>query len=185
MPFSYFFFDTYPGYFLQALPIALLAGLLCGVRRFTRDKAAPAARKVFAALFVSYITGLLCLTLFLHLIGGLWYFLLYHQPSGRTYRWFAGNFDLVPDFFVRFSRENLGNLLMYLPFGLLHPLSRARPDWRDTLGAGLLLILAVELAQPIFGRSFDANDVILDFAGVLLSTGLFFLIRHGVAARSA
>lgn len=23
---AYFFFDTYPGYFLQALPIALLAG---------------------------------------------------------------------------------------------------------------------------------------------------------------
>ena len=111
MPFSYFFFDPYPGYFLQALPIALLAGLLCGVRRFTRDKAAPAARKVFAALFAAYITGLLCLTLFLHLISGLWYFLLYHQLSGRTYRWFAGTFDLVvsnPPYFAAGSGRSGG-----------------------------------------------------------------------------
>ena len=26
MNFQYFFFDTYPGYFLQALPVALIAG---------------------------------------------------------------------------------------------------------------------------------------------------------------
>ena len=29
---AYFFFDTYPGYFLQALPIALLAGGLWAFR---------------------------------------------------------------------------------------------------------------------------------------------------------
>ena len=28
MTFQYFFFDTYPGYFLQALPIALIAGII-------------------------------------------------------------------------------------------------------------------------------------------------------------
>ena len=36
---QYFFFDTYPGYFLQVLPFALLAGLLYGIHRFARDKA--------------------------------------------------------------------------------------------------------------------------------------------------
>lgn len=178
MTFQYFFFDTYPGYFLQVLPIALLAGLLYGVRRFARDQSAPASRKLFATLFVTYITGLLCLTLFIHLIGGLWYFLFYHQPSGRVYHWFDGNFDLVPDFFSHFSRENLGNILMFLPFGILYPLSRDHKSWRDTLWAGLLLTIIIELVQPVMGRSFDANDILLNFSGVLFSTTLFFLIRR-------
>ena len=44
-----------------------------------------------------------------------------------------------------------------------------------------MLILAIELVQPVVGRSFDANDVILNFTGVLLSTGLFQLIRHFIS----
>ena len=185
MTFQYFFFDTYMGYFLQVLPIALLAGLLYGVRRFSRDKSAPVSRKIWGVLFVCYLTGLLSLTIFITPIGDLWYFLFYHQPSGRIYHWFGGVFDLVPDFFARFSRENLGNILMYLPFGILYPLSRAHGGWRDTLWAGLVLILAIELIQPVFGRSFDANDIILNFTGVLLSTGLFFLGRHFISTKYA
>ena len=182
---QYFFFDTYIGYFLQVLPAALLAGLLYGIRRFARDKASPTSRKIWASLLISYLTGLLCLTLLIKVIGSLWYFLLYHQPSGIIYHWFDGEFDLVPDFFARFSRENLGNLLMYLPFGFLHPLSRDHAGWRDTLWAGLVLILAIELVQPVVGRSFDANDVILNFTGVLLSTGLFFLGRRFISTKHA
>ena len=185
MTFQYFFFDTYIGYFLQVLPIALAAGLLYGLRRFARDKTSPTSRKIWASLLVSYITGLLCLTLLITQIGDLWYFLFYRRPSGRIYRWFAGTFDLVPDFFSHFSRENLGNILMYLPFGILYPLSRDHGGWRDTLWAGLVLIIAVELLQPVFGRSFDANDIILNSAGVLVSTTLFFLARHGISANHA
>ncbi len=36
MTFQYFFFDTYPGYFLQALPIALAAGAIFMLRRTGR-----------------------------------------------------------------------------------------------------------------------------------------------------
>ena len=45
MTFQYFFFDTYPGCFLQVLPVALLAGLVYGVVRFKRDRAAPLGPK--------------------------------------------------------------------------------------------------------------------------------------------
>ena len=180
---QYFFFDTYIGYFLQVLPVALLVGLLYGIRRFSRDKSSPVSRKLWAVLFVCYLTGLLCLTLFRKPLGDIWYFLFYRQPSGSIYHWFGGAFNLVPDFFSHFSRENLGNILMYLPFGVLYPLSRAHAGWRDTLWAGLVLILAIELVQPVFGRSFDANDVILNFSGVLLSTGLFQLIRHFISTK--
>lgn len=36
MNFQYFFFDTYPGYFLQMLPFALLVGAVYGFIRFIR-----------------------------------------------------------------------------------------------------------------------------------------------------
>ncbi len=38
MTFQYFFFDTYIGYFLQALPIALIVCTIYGIVRFRKDK---------------------------------------------------------------------------------------------------------------------------------------------------
>ena len=46
MNFQYFFFDTYIGYFLQALPIALIVGAIFGIIRFRKDKETPISRKL-------------------------------------------------------------------------------------------------------------------------------------------
>lgn len=84
MNFQYFFFDTYPGYFLQALPVALIAGGIYAACQIRRNRRRSPCKIVLSALFVCYITGLLCLTLFNSLIGDIYYFLFYHAPSGRT-----------------------------------------------------------------------------------------------------
>ena len=44
MNFQYFFFDTYIGYFLEALPFALIAGTIYGIIRFVKDKESPVSR---------------------------------------------------------------------------------------------------------------------------------------------
>ena len=44
MNFQYFFFNTYPGYFLQALPIALLAGGVYTMYRCKRTGSPVTAR---------------------------------------------------------------------------------------------------------------------------------------------
>lgn len=44
MNFQYFFFDTYIGYFLQALPIALIVGAIYGIIRFRKDNEMPVSR---------------------------------------------------------------------------------------------------------------------------------------------
>ena len=59
MNFQYFFFDTYIGYFLEALPFALIAGTIYGIIRFVKDKESPVSRKIFSCVFVCYITGLI------------------------------------------------------------------------------------------------------------------------------
>ena len=73
MNFQYFFFDTYPGFFLQALPVALIAGGIYAVCQIRRNRQRSPCKIVLSALFVCYITGLLCLTLFISLIGDIYY----------------------------------------------------------------------------------------------------------------
>ena len=176
MTFQYFFFSTYPGYFLEVLPIALAAAYLYW--RKHRSMAQTKRELLWSSAFVCYLTGLLCLTLALKMIGNIWYFLFYRLPSGDSIRLFNFEFDFELDFFEHLRSENVFNLLMYLPFGVLYPLARRKDGWGRTLLAGLFLVVGIELLQPIFGRAFDINDVVLDTLGVSLSATLFFLCRR-------
>lgn len=170
MTFQYFFFDTYLGYFLQALPIALAVSAIYGFIRFRTDKETPIGRKLFSCAFVCYITGLVCLVVGLDLMNIVWYKLFYHMDPGRTIGWFGGVFDLVPDFFNNISGETIGNFLMFLPFGILYPLSQKEPIWKKCVIRGLIAVAVIEVLQPIFGRAFDMNDIILNFLGIVAST---------------
>lgn len=167
MNFQYFFFDTYPGYFLQMVPFALAAGLFFGMRK----------RNAFSGLLAAYLTGLVGVTLLLRPIGLMWYWLIYHQPGGRVW-FFEWTYNFIPDFWNHFRAETLANALMYLPFGVLYPLARERAGFRRTMAAGGVVILAIELLQPVFGRAFDINDVILNMAGVMIGAGVFHRIRR-------
>ncbi len=183
MTFQYFFFDTYIGYFLQALPIALIVGAGYGVLRFGKDKKTPVGRKVFSCAFVCYLTGLLCLVIGLDLMGICYYELFYHRDSGREIRWFDGAINLVPDFLHHIRAEVVGNFLMFLPFGILYPLSQENPTWKRSMLAGLAVVVAIEVVQPVFGRALDINDMILNALGVLASTSAFMGVRNHFAGK--
>ncbi len=145
-------------------------------------------RIILSSLFVCYITGLLCLTLFNSIIGDIYYFLFYHAPSGRSHQWFTFEYDFIPDFFHNFGAENLGNIVMFLPFGILYPLFREGSTWKRTLVAGFMTTFGIELLQPVFGRSFDINDIILNSLGVIASTIVFYTLKmffyHGREAHT-
>lgn len=177
MNFQYFFFDTYIGYFLQALPIALMVSAIYGFIRFRADKEIPIRRKLFSCAFVCYITGLVCLVVGLDLMNIFWYKLFYRMDPGRTIGWFGGDFDLVPDFFNNISGETIGNFLMFLPFGVLYPLSQKKPTWKKCVIKGLVAVAVIEIMQPIFGRAFDMNDIILNSLGIVVSTSIFWGIK--------
>lgn len=177
MNFQYFFFNTYPGFFLQALPFALIGGIASALWRRKRAPETSIRNLVLSSLFVCYIVGLLCITLFYYVIGDFYYFLFYHMPSGDSSNWFHFEYDFIPDFFLNFGSENLGNILMFLPFGLLYPFFREHTNWKRTVLAGICVSAGIELLQPIFGRSFDINDIILNSFGVLVSASAFFAIK--------
>lgn len=162
---------------MQALPIALIAGIIYAARQIRRGRRRSTGRIILSSLFVCYITGLLCLTLLNSIIGDIYYFLFYHAPSGRSHHWFTFEYDFIPDFFHNFGAENLGNIVMFLPFGILYPLFRQGSTWKQTLIAGFVTTLGIELLQPVFGRSFDINDIILNCVGVTASTAVFYILK--------
>ena len=188
MNFQYFFFSTYPGFFLQALPIALITGIAYAIHKIRQRRRRSTGKIILSSLFSCYITGLLCLTLFNSIIGDIYYFLFYHAPSGRSHQWFTFEYDFIPDFFHNFGAENLGNIVMFLPFGILYPLFREDSTWKRTLVAGFMTTFGIELLQPVFGRSFDINDIILNSLGVIASTIVFYTLKmffyHGREAHT-
>lgn len=184
MNFQYFFFDTYIGYFLQAVPVALSVGVIYFLRRRKRKSTEPLCRTALAALFPCYLSGLCCLTLLLGVLHNIYYTLFYRLPSGYHVNWFQGNFDFALTLSLGLSGENVGNLLMLLPFGILYPLWDSNANWRRTVAAGIVTVIVIEVLQPVFGRSFDANDIVLNCLGIVCSASVFFIGKAWLSQRN-
>ena len=106
--------------------------------------------------------------------------MFYHMDPGRTIGWFGGNFDFALDFISNISGETIGNFLMFLPFGILYPLSQKEPTWKKCVIRGLIAVAVIEVLQPIFGRAFDMNDVILNSLGIVVSTSIFMGVKKTI-----
>lgn len=65
--------------------------------------------------------------------------------------------------------QNLvGNIVLFMPLGLLLPIIYQRITWTRVLIAGILLSLALETLQLVLRiGSFDVDDIILNVLGVL------------------
>lgn len=178
MDFQYFFFDTYIGYFLQALPIAIVVSFVYYIVRYRKDENTTQLQKLWSCIFVCYMTGLVCLVDLLDVMRIIWYTLLYHMSSGIEIVWLGGDFNFIPDFWNHINGEVLGNFLMFLPFGILYPLSQKKPVWKKCVIRGWIVVVVIETLQPIFDRAFDMNDIILNAFGILLSVTVFFAFKQ-------
>ncbi|RVT58547.1 VanZ family protein [Niallia taxi] len=103
-------------------------------------------------------------------------------PSGNR-----GNINLVPYVQILYQYENkpsifwmlytLGNIIMFIPFGLLVPaIYRRRFKWLVTIFLGAFASLTIEVTQYFFTveRAADIDDFILNVFGSLLG---YFLYR--------
>lgn len=177
MTFKYFFFDTYIGYFLQALPIALLVGIIYYFIKFKNDKEVSTNKKVFSSIFISYITGVISLTIGLDIINIVWYKLIYQMDPCTSINWFNGDFNFKIVFINNIKSETIGNFLMFLPFGILYPLSKKELKWKSIILKGTIFVLIIEILEPIFGRAFDINDIILNLLGIIISAVIYIVIQ--------
>lgn len=182
-------FSTYTGYLIQVLPIALAAGLVGGLLKYFCCRERSAGRALFAGLFISYLTGLLCLVFAMDSISVFWNRLVFHAESGVRLLTADGSrlARLMPPFLRRLSGEQIGNILMFLPLGLFYPLSRKNAWLLETIAVGFLLSLAIEMVQPLVGRISDVSDLSMNTLGVTISAcvihPLLWLIRKGRAGK--
>lgn len=79
----------------------------------------------------------------------------------------------------------LGNVLMLVPFGFLAPLLWEKLRRMRVLPAGLGFILGIELLQPLTGRSFDIDDILLNFLGVLAGALLSLAVQAFMPKQTA
>ncbi|MCI9263861.1 MAG: VanZ family protein [Oscillospiraceae bacterium] len=173
----------YLGKLLELLPVILLSGGVCLFLRWRTGEALFSGRGIPVLLFTCYMTGLIALTAFpSNFWTHLWYTMRQRQPSGIEFRWFTFQYWLIPDFWQNFGLENLGNLLLYLPFGFLLPLVWARGRGWRTPAAGFALSLCVETLQLFIDRSFDINDLILNTVGGAAGWLLFLLFQWALSS---
>ena len=93
---------------------------------------------------------------------------------------------LGPDSFA--FRILVGNLLAFVPLGLLLPAANRRIPWPLVILAGLALSAAIEVTQYGLSlyvghgyRAADIDDVIVNVAGTILGLTLFAIIQLGAA----
>lgn len=147
-------------------------------------------RKLAMLAFVCYCSGLWGLVLtplnFWYsmeawILGGVW-------PPSWAKHLFTGSFQFVPTLVRYFSGEltmgswvrtmGIWNILLFVPMGFFLPLLwRRYTSWRGVV-LGIGIGLAVELLQPIIGRSFDIDDLMAYTIGVVLGLCLCLLLGH-------
>ena len=182
------------GYFLQVLPITCLVGILYFAVRLHRLSAEKTRiswpREALRLIFVCYLTGLVNLIVlpanfWLYLFDGV--FLGWWEDMGPVFQ--LGEINLVPSL-VKCWQGALsigswvktmlvGNIAMFTPFGFLLPLVTRVRRWRDILIAAALVPLVLEILQLIFGRSFDVDDLLCNFLGIVIGAGIALAILKG------
>lgn len=187
--------DSVAGLFFQVVPVAFFATFLyCAGRYYflkTRSHPIVWRTELLRAIFICYVTGLANLVLVPpNFWGDIWYCLLVVGfDSWAPPHLFNGYFALVPTF-VRYltgefagspgawvSTMLVGNFLMLVPMGVLLPLVFPRLRDRRMWAAATVIPLVIELMQPIVGRSFDTDDLIANFLGILVGWGLVRLLQ--------
>ncbi len=73
----------------------------------------------------------------------------------------------------------LGNTLLFMPWGFCLPWlwPRFRHPWA-MVGMALLLTCAIETAQLFIGRMTDVDDVLLNFCGSVMGSGMWVMFRR-------
>lgn len=179
------------GYFLQALPVAVLAGILYIVIRTAflkkQNRQIQWLSELLRVLFVCYLTGLVSLVV---LPANFWLCIydgiFFGWWDGLRERFHIGDVNLVPSVIKCLAGElSLGswvktmliyNILMFVPFGFFLPLTTKIKSFRKMILVAAAMPVCVEVLQLVFGRSFDVDDLICNFIGIFAGAALAFAI---------
>lgn len=184
-------------YFLSMLLGALLAVLLflsLFPWRRRRLKAvrlgSPVFREVVLAFFWAYCGAIAAIGLTPRWF--IWSFLRFCDTgvfSAGAPFFSPGNINLIPfqtfGFSAHLLYNLLGNILLFLPFGLLTALLWREYCWKRALLTGVCITGFIECWQLLVGRTLDIDDLLLNTFGVLCGYWLSLILRRRYPAFTA
>lgn len=177
------------GLFFQVVPITCLVGVIYAAYRCIKIKKHGISfvwgTEIMRWLFVCYLTGLINLIL---VPNNLWTYIWFYLRNGYSGceldPLFSGGVNLVPTLIKVLTGEFTigrwvqtmlaGNFLMFVPMGFFLPLVSEKVNKQNILKISIIIPIIVEVIQLIVGRSFDVDDLILNFAGIIV--GYFIAI---------
>lgn len=185
------------GYFLQALPITIIIGSLYILLRmiYLRKQKRQIAwgRETIRLLFVCYLIGLCSLVI---LPANFWlrvYDAIFFggwENIGPLFR--KGSISLTPILVLYLSGNSdlsvwdiemlIGNIVMFIPFGLFLSLIVKKLNRQKAIIVAVLIPFVVELLQLVLGRSFDIDDLICNFLGIVVGFFIAFRIKMSKAS---
>lgn len=169
--------------FIQVIPITLLVGLLYIIFRFLKLKKSNGdinyKKESLYLIFVCYIVGLFNLVLvprnFWDII---WYNIFYNFNENPFAGIFDFSYNFIPTIYKIIIGEYtldswgkamiVGNFLMFIPMGIMLPLVFKNINKKNIFFIAILITLSIEILQPIVGRSFDIDDIIMNFIGSII-----------------
>lgn len=186
---------TVIGLFIEVVPITCLVGILYAVFRCIIIKKQELSviwgTEIIRWLFICYLTGLVNLIL---VPSNLWTYIWFYLRNGYSgcelEPLFSGGFNLIPTFIKvltgefsvgRWVRTMLaGNFFMFVPLGFFLPFVSEKIDKKNILKISVIVPIVIEVIQITVGRSFDVDDVILNFAGIVVGYWISVGIKAGL-----
>lgn len=178
--------------FIQVIPITLLVGILYIIFRFLKLKKNNSdinyKREILYLIFICYIVGLFNLVLVpINFWNIIWYNIFYNFNENP----FAGIFDFSYNFIPiiykiiigEYTLDSwgkamiVGNFLMFIPMGILLSLCLENVNKKNIFKYAVLIPLAIEVLQLVVGRSFDIDDLVMNFLGIVIGYYLVKLIK--------
>ena len=187
------------GYFLQAVPITIAIGIVYLILRlvFLKRKNRHIAwfSEIMRLLFVCYLTGLCSLVI---LPANFWLsffdaiFFGWWEDMGAFFNF--GEINLIPTIVKCLSGDYslgswvkemlVGNIIMFMPFGFFLPFVVENLNRRNAFMIFLVVPFVVESLQLFVGRSFDVDDLICNFLGIIIGFIIAGMIKKGIGIAS-
>lgn len=178
--------------FIQVIPITLLVGLLYIIFRFLKLKKNNSdinyKKEILYLIFVCYIVGLFNLVLVpRNFWNTIWYNIFYNLNENPFEGIFDFSYNFIPTIYKIIIGEYtlgswvktmiVGNLLMFIPMGILLSLCFKNINKKNMFKYAILIPLTIEVLQLVVGRSFDIDDLVMNFLGIVIGYYIVELVK--------
>lgn len=178
--------------FIQVIPITLLVGLLYIIFRFLKLKKNNSdinyKREILYLIFICYIVGLFNLVLVpINFWNIIWYNIFYNFNENPFAGIFDFSYNFIPTIYKIIIGEYtldswvkamiVGNFLMFIPMGILLSLCFENVNKKNIFKYAVLIPLAIEVLQLVVGRSFDIDDLLMNFLGIVIGYFIVELVK--------